>query len=167
MNRGPELFNTIRSVLAESGVCEQIADRVVTEVGELYLGAIHDAVLEHVDEGASAPRPQRLGLTETQAAMRWCPMVREVIEPDKKTQGIGNRYLDNGGGDYTNPAGARCIGSMCLCWRWDSKRRGHCGLVGPVTHQPPGEPRRITHRTALPRPDESIAKDLELIVDNE
>jgi hypothetical protein len=60
MNRGPELFNTIRSVLAESGVCEQIADRVVAEVGELYLGAIHDAVREHVDEGAPPPRPQRL-----------------------------------------------------------------------------------------------------------
>jgi hypothetical protein len=142
--------------------------RYDTEVGELLNEAVNDAVREHVGEGAPTPRQSRLGMTEAQAALRWCPMAREVIETDnKKTHGIGNRYLDNNGGDYTNPAGSRCIGSMCLCWRWDSERRGHCGLAGRVHYQPPGEPRRIPNRTPLSRPDENLAKDLELIGDNE
>jgi hypothetical protein len=168
MSRIPTVFNTIHRIIDGHGINEQVVDQLCAEVGELVNEAVSDAVREHVDTDASTPRPRRLGLTEAQAAMRWCPLVREVIdESDKKPRAIGNRYQDKGGGSYANPAGARCIGSMCLCWRWDSERRGHCGLAGPVTYQPPGEPRRIPNRTPLPRPDEGLAKDLELIVDNE
>jgi hypothetical protein len=169
MSRVPTLFNTVHRIIDGHGIDDNVVDQLCTEVGDLLNEAVADAVREHVGEGASTPaRPQRLGMTENQAAMRWCPMVREVIETNnKKTHGIGNRYLGNDGGDYTNPAGARCIGGMCLCWRWDSERRGHCGLAGLVAYQPPGEPRRIPNRTPLPRPDENLAKDLELIVDTE
>jgi len=160
-NSSPMLFSTIRRVLAESGVGEQVADLVVTEVGELYLDAVRDAVREHIDEGTT-PRQSHFGLTETEASMCWCPMAREATPVGKgpKDAAIGNRYVDRDGSDYANPAGARCIGSMCTCWRWDSKRRGHCGLAGPIAYQSLGEPRHIPHRTPLERPTASEQADL-------
>jgi hypothetical protein len=165
MSRVPTVFTTIRRLTDGLGIDENVVDQLCTEVGELLNEAVSDAVREHVDEGASAPRPPRFGMTEAQAAMRWCPMAREVVGP-KKSHGIGNRYLGDGADDYANPAGSRCIGAMCLCWRWDGEQRGHCGLAGPVIYQPPGEPRRIPHRTPLSRPPESLAHDLELTDDN-
>jgi len=156
--------STIHRVIAGLGVDGKVVDQLCAEVGELLNEAVNDAVREHVDEGASALRSQRLGLTENQAAMRWCPMVREVID---EAHAVGNRYQDISGDSCANPVGSRCIGSMCLSWRWDSERRGHCGLAGPITYQPLGEPRRIPDRTPLPRPHESLAQDLELIVDND
>jgi hypothetical protein len=96
-------------------------------------------------------------------------MAREVTPTGKgkKDAAIGNRYLDGDGqDDYANPAGCRCIGSMCLAWRWSDDLRGYCGLAGPVTYQPVGEPRRIPNRAPLRRPHESLARDLELIKDD-
>jgi hypothetical protein len=162
MNRGPELFNVIRNVLAESGVCEQIADRVVTEVGELYLGAIHDAVREHVDEGVARPRQGHLGMTAAEAAMRWCPHVREVtpVGKSKKDAQIGNRFIDRDGSHYSNPAGCGCISDHCMMWRSLDQLRGYCGLASRPHYQPLSEPRQLASRTPLERPTESEQQDL-------
>jgi hypothetical protein len=161
MSRVPTVFNTIHRIIDGHGIDDNVVDQLCTEVSELVNEAVHDAVREHIDESVPAPRPQRLGMTENQAALRWCPFAREVIEVGaKKTHGIGNRYLGSGEDDYANPAGCRCIGSMCLAWRWSDETRGYCGLAGPVIYQPVGEPRRVPNRRPLARPTASEQHDL-------
>jgi hypothetical protein len=114
------------------------------------------------DRFDNAGKPPLLGMTETDAAMRWCPHVREVtpVGKSKKDAAIGNRYLDKDSVDYANPAGCRCIASHCAAWRWLDPFRGCCGLAGPVIFQPPGEPRRLVNRTPLPRPTSTEQQDL-------
>jgi hypothetical protein len=108
------------------------------------------------------PPPRRLGHTELEAAMRWCPHAREATPAGKgpKDAAIGNRYIDRDGSDYANPAGCRCIGSLCMTWRWHDGLRGYCGLAGELRYQPPGEPRRLPNRHPLERPSESLAREL-------
>ncbi len=64
-------------------------------------------------------------MTEAQAKMKWCPLVR-VIEDDG-----GNRS------EKGVPAAALCIASECMAWRWGSTTQGFCGAFGV----PAGEPR--------------------------
>jgi hypothetical protein len=77
-------------------------------------------------------------VTEAEAAQRWCPLVREVTpvgKGGKRDIALGNRYTTDKD-DFTNPAGARCVGSVCMSWRWLSESRGHCGLAGATTCPP-------------------------------
>jgi hypothetical protein len=150
------LFNLIRRTVSAYGGSEQLADALVTEMGDEFLDSV-DARFSALH--AEKPPPRNLGMTELEAAMRWCPQAREVTALDKKTQHLGNRYLD-GEGDFANPAGCRCIGSYCLAWRWIDPLRGYCGLAGVPRFQPLGEPRRLTNRTPLERPHESLERDL-------
>jgi hypothetical protein len=116
------------------------------------------------DQVATQPasRPHRCGHTELEAAMRWCPHVREVTPVGKgpKDAQIGNRYVDRGGQEYANPAGCCCIAGYCMQWRWLDDLRGYCGLSGKPTYQPIGEPRRLPNRTPLERPTASEQVDL-------
>jgi hypothetical protein len=157
----PALFNTIRRVVDEFGGPPELASALCTEIGEEFLAAVYDQAREsfQLDEQPHG----RLGMTEVEASLRWCPHVREHTPVGKGTKdvAIGNRYLDsNGQDDYTNPAGCRCIGSMCLAWRWTDPQRGYCGLAGRPTYQPINEPRRVPHRSPLGRPTASEQVDL-------
>jgi hypothetical protein len=152
----PMLFNLIRRVVDEFGGPSGLADALCDQVGDQFFGAIADQAAEYRDD----PPPRHIGMTETESAVRWCPFTREVINLGKKDRLAGNRYLDADGSDYANPAGARCIGSLCMCWRWTDPFRGFCGAAGPVRVQPAGEPRRLPNRTPLPRPTASEQRDL-------
>lgn len=91
-------------------------------------------------------------ITEAEATLKWCPMVRYAIGPEETALAAVNR----------NPAldttlrwteHARCIGSACMSWRWTQivdptwapprtapacfmpgptvqSDRGYCGLAG-------------------------------------
>lgn len=54
-------------------------------------------------------------MTESQAKLKWCPMVRTLCTaPDASLQAVpANRLPD---GDFT---GTHCIGSECMMWRWE------------------------------------------------
>jgi hypothetical protein len=161
MNKGATIFNDIRNTVSEHGGSPALADELCTRVGD----EIEDAVGERFSQQfrEDDPPPRRLGWTELEAAMRWCPHAREHTPVGKGTKdvAIGNRYLDqNGQDDYTNPAGARCIGSMCMSWRWHDALRGYCGLAGEPRFQPLGEPPRLPNRHPLQRPSESLAREL-------
>jgi hypothetical protein len=151
------LFNTVRTVLGENGVSDTIADALIARVGDDLLNAVDDPAREsfQIDD---PPRP--VGMTETQASMRWCPMAREIVaNGTNRNVGIGNRYQAEGG-DYANPAGCRCIASGCMFWRWANARLGYCGLAGTITYQPANEPRNPVNRTPLERPNPGLAHNL-------
>lgn len=83
-------------------------------------------------------------VTEAEASARWCPEVRlgagsrmanGVIVVNSNTP-VCNR-VDIG--ENTAAILGRCVGSMCMMWRWmDSNntspnlRRGYCGLAGGI-----------------------------------
>ena len=158
MNRGLALFNTIRAVVNEFGGADELANALVDRIGDDFLDALQDQQSEYRDDNP----PRRLGHTELEAAMRWCPHVREVTPAGKgrKDAAIGNRYRDDDGTEYANPAGCCCIGSVCMAWHWLDATRGYCGLAGKPTYQPLGEPRPLTNRTPLERPTASEQIDL-------
>jgi hypothetical protein len=155
----PALFNTIRRLTEEFGGSEDLANALCDHVGDNFLDAVGDQVSEQWRDDAP---PRRLGHTEVEAAMRWCPHAREATAAGKaKDVAIGNRWIDREGqDDYANPAGCRCIGSQCMSWRWIDDLRGYCGLAGRPHFQPIGEPRRFPNRTPLPRPTASEQRDL-------
>jgi hypothetical protein len=78
-------------------------------------------------------------MTEEQAKTKWCPMVRGGLNVYPT---YGN--VQEPGPEQRNPAGARCIGSHCMMWRWTraaeqvrvrdeihlSSGEGRCGLAG-------------------------------------
>jgi hypothetical protein len=103
-----------------------------------------------------------LGHTELEAAMRWCPHVREVTPAGKgpKDAQVGNRYIDRDGSAYNNPAGCACVASYCMQWRWLDDSRSYCGVSGRPTFQPLREPRRLANRTPLERPTTGEQRDL-------
>jgi hypothetical protein len=150
------LFSLIRDVVDEFGGSDRLANELCDRVGEQFLDAVTDQAREYREEDPS----RRLGMTELEAAMRWCPFSCEVVDLGKKDHELGNRYLDSDGSDYANPAGSRCIGSICLMWRWSDPFRGYCGLAGRPSYRPLGEPRRLPNRTPLPRPSASEQADL-------
>jgi hypothetical protein len=153
----PALFNTVRTVLSENGVSETIADALTARLGDDFLDAVNDQPREsfQIDDP-----PRRVGMTETQASMRWCPMAREIVaNGTNRNVGMGNRYQAEGG-DYANPAGCRCIASACMFWRWANPRLGYCGLAGTITYQPANEPRNHVNRSPLERPNPGLAHDL-------
>jgi hypothetical protein len=158
--KAPAIFNTIRNVVNELGWPDEHANTLCDRVGEDFLDAVRDQQSEYRDD---SPPPRRLGHTEVEAAVRWCPLVREVTPVGKgaKDAAIGNRYIDKNGSEYANPAGCLCIGSVCMFWRWDDATRGHCGIAGPLVFQPIGEPRRLVNRTPLERPTASERVDLD------
>jgi len=73
-------------------------------------------------------------ITEEDAAMRWCPLVRHADE----TGGVFNRGYSPG--DYTNRQGGQgcgcnCIGSDCMMWGWEewpggTSNKGRCEAPG-------------------------------------
>jgi hypothetical protein len=115
------LCNGIRHVVAEHGRDDALADALCNFADDFVDEAVNDIARERLD--ISGPRPRqsntRLGLTETEASLRACPLARVVIADDRKPrdQAVGSRYQDPNGSDYTNPAACRCIGAMCLGWR--------------------------------------------------
>jgi len=158
MTRGPAIYNTIRNVVSEYGGGDNLADELCARLGDEFLDAVADQVSE---QWRDDPPLRRLGHTEIEAAMRWCPHVREATAAGKaKDIAIGNRYLDREGQDYANPAGCRCIASQCMAWQWLDSIRGYCGLAERPRFQPVGEPRRFPNRTPLPRPTASEQRDL-------
>lgn len=159
MNRLAAVYNKIRQVVDKHiGGNEALTRELCDVAGDEIPAAVQDALSEYRED----PPPRRLGMTEVQAAVRWCPLTREVTPVGKgaKDAAIGNRYIDKNGSEYANPAGCLCIGSVCMFWRWDDATHGHCGLAGPVTYQPIGEFRRLPTRTPLERPTASEQVDL-------
>jgi len=160
MNKGPAIYNTIRRVVSEFGGGEALADELCTRVGD----EIEDTVDERFAQQfrADDPPPRRLGHTELEAVMRWCPHVREVTPAGKgpRDVAIGNRYRNGDGQEYGNPAGCCCIASYCMAWKWLDATRGFCGMTEPPRYQPLGEPRRLVNRTPLGRPTSSEQADL-------
>jgi hypothetical protein len=155
------LYSRIRAAIdAHSGDNEAQARAVCDVVDHEITAATQDALSAYRED---SPPPRRLGHTELEAAMRWCPLTREVTPVGKGARDaqIGNRYVDRNGSEYSNPAGAACIGSVCMFWRWHDDLRGYCGNAGPPGHQPLGEPRRLTVRTPLERPTASERVDLD------
>jgi hypothetical protein len=154
------LYNTIRHVVGEHGGSDNLANELYDRIGDDF----HDAVGQQVRESYAIDEdpPRKLGHTELEASMRWCPLARQVtpVGKGKKDAQIGNRYLDADGADYANPAGCRCTGSYCMSWRWLDSLRGNCGLAGRPHFQPINEPRRLPNRTPLPRPTASEQFDL-------
>jgi hypothetical protein len=134
----PELIKAIYDVL-----CEQVESLAADRVDE----RLHQPGDLMADTRNSTPDVNHLGHTEVEAGQRWCPHVREVtpVGKGKKDVAVGNRFMTMKD-DYVNPAGARCIGSHCMAWRWTSEDRGHCGLAGPVLMMPAGEPRQLHDR---------------------
>jgi hypothetical protein len=88
----PALFNTIRRVVDEFGGPPELASALCTEIGEEFLAAVYDQAREsfQLDEQPHG----RLGMTEVEASLRWCPHVREHTPVGKGTKdvAIGNRY---------------------------------------------------------------------------
>jgi hypothetical protein len=161
MTKRTAIYNTIRSVVSEYGGGDKLADELCARLGDEILDAVNAQVSEQYRDDDPPPR-RGLGLTEVEAAMRWCPHAREATAAGKaKDVAIGNRYLDRERqDDYANPAGCRCIGSYCNAWRWLDDIRGYCGLAGRPHFQPVGEPRRLPNRTPLSRPTASEQRDL-------
>jgi hypothetical protein len=151
------IYNRVRAAIEAHGGSDAMAGAVCDVVGDEIAAATQDALSGYREED---PPPGRLGHTECEASLRWCPFAREIVELSKKATAVGNRYTDQNGSDYANPAGARCIGSHCMAWHWSDPLRGHCGIAGPVTFQPIGEPRRLANRTPLERPTPSEQVDL-------
>ena len=66
-------------------------------------------------------------MTEDEAKKKWCPMVRDGIEPMGNTAGDENRI----------PDWSLCIASDCMMWRWSEgngergigNEQGCCGLT--------------------------------------
>ena len=141
---GTQLYNRLRAVVDNHGHNQALARELCDVVGDEIAAAKQDALSGHLED----PPPKLLGMTEPEAAVCWCPLVREVTPVGKgaKDVAIGNRYIDKNGSEYANPAGCACIASNCMFRRWDSPTRGHCGLAGPVTYQPLGESRRRVSR---------------------
>lgn len=98
-------------------------------------------------------------MTEEEMKKTWCPHARVVIivEFDGKFIPVaGNRVIKSeivdlhSGEDRANPSSARCLGSTCSQWRWESEIEtdhdnrgyvsgryktyssidGYCGLAG-------------------------------------
>jgi hypothetical protein len=154
----PALFNLIRNVVDEFGGSDRLANELCDRVGDQFLDAVSSQVSEQYRDDEL---PRRLGHTELEAVMRWCPFVREVTSAGKsRNAAIGNRFTDRNGGEYGNPAGCCCVGSYCMSWRWIDDLRGYCGLAERPRFQPAGEPRRLPNRTPLPRPTASEQRDL-------
>jgi hypothetical protein len=63
-------------------------------------------------------------MTEEEAKMKWCPMVRYA------DCGANNASAVNRDGTWETNIIDRCIASDCMMWRWDDNYPdGHCGLV--------------------------------------
>ena len=157
--KGPAIFNILRRVVSEFGGSDELANALCDQVGENFLGAVTDQVHEQYrDEDP----PPRLGHSELEASLRWCPFVREVtpLGKSRKDVAIGNHYLGSEGGEYNNPSGCACSASYCMAWRWTDSLRGYCGLAGRPHFQPINEPRRFPNRKPLPRPSACEQCDL-------
>jgi hypothetical protein len=153
------IYNAIRDVIESYGGGDAAVRAVCDVVDDEIAAAVRDQMAEYRPEDRL---PSPVGLTETEAAARWCPFAREVtpVGKGKKDAAIGNRYLDSDGSDFANPAGCRCIASYCLAWRWFDDLRGYCGLAGKPAFQPMREPRRLPNRTPLKRPTAAEQVDL-------
>ena len=70
-----------------------------------------------------------LGLSEDQARTRWCPFARCYDSSDSGDNVTAtNRPLE-----YERKRTAiNCIASECMAWRATGRRRGYCGLAGPM-----------------------------------
>lgn len=62
---------------------------------------------------------------------KWCPFVRFHAEG---SNAVSNR---DEGIDDGNPGTSRCIGAVCMAWRWNEHKtddarthHGYCGLAG-------------------------------------
>ena len=100
------IYNSIRTVVDTHGGGEALARALCDVVGDEIAAATQDALSGYRED----PPPSRLGHTELEAALRWCPQAREVTPVGKgpKDVAIGNRYLDKNGCEYANPAGCSC-----------------------------------------------------------
>ena len=74
-------------------------------------------------------------MTEDEAKTKWCPFVR--INSISGDQFSFNRMdmtnAKNDSLEYRVGADleiARCIGSLCMAWRWQNSLDGYCGLAG-------------------------------------
>jgi len=54
--------------------------------------------------------------TEEEARQTWCPFVRFSRTLVPRDEPAANRW-----GDHINPELARCLGSECGVWRWDTE----------------------------------------------
>lgn len=92
------------------------------------------------DIGA-ATKKSRGGMmdTEEEAKKKWCPMARTCYTDAREGSSVSNRTIgpDGNGSTY----GARCLGSDCMMWRWETEicpekqeivnsNKGYCGLAG-------------------------------------
>lgn len=152
------IYNSIRALVDKHGGNEALASELCDVVGDEMPAAAQDALSGYRED----PPPSRVGHTELEASLRWCPFAREVTPVGKgaKDAALGNRFIDRNGSEYANPAGCACTASYCLSWRWIDALRGYCGLAGRPTYQPIGEPRRLESRTPLERPTSSEQVDL-------
>lgn len=157
--KGPAIFNTIRTVVDKFGASPELANALCDQLGDDFLDAVQE---QHAATYRDDDPPRRLGHTELEANLRWCPHVREVtpVGKGRKDVAIGNRYVDRDGSAYNNPAGCACAASYCMSWRWLDSLRGYCGLAGRPIFQPIGEPRQFPNRTPLERPTASEQTDL-------
>lgn len=72
------------------------------------------------------------GLTEQEAAGRWCPFARDFTDQDGKIATVNRgdpKMLDN-----------RCIGSRCMAWRWIESEYEHTITVHERGYGPPRPP---------------------------
>ena len=87
-------------------------------------------------------------MTEDEARQKWCPFARVAMisSSDIECPPCNRLAIDGVSGLEKNPAGARCIASDCMAWRWHTspaqaveinargnagaKAHGVCGLAG-------------------------------------
>jgi hypothetical protein len=146
-----KIAEAVRTHPGSPELVKAIYDVVRDEVESLAADRV-DELLHRSDELVAdtrnpTPDVNPAGHTEVEAGQRWCPHAREAtpVGKGKKDIAIGNRYLTMKD-DYPNPAGARCIASHCMSWRWAGAERGYCGLAGPVLMMPAREPRQLHDR---------------------
>lgn len=81
-------------------------------------------------------------MTEEEAKNMWCPMYRQPVSGSRSNRGFGGPFS----GDEP-----RCVGSMCMMWRWHTKLKhdgskfdtyitipgntGYCGLAGKPDYE--------------------------------
>jgi len=79
-------------------------------------------------------------MTEEEAKTKWCPMARLVAGQETDEYGVTlvpDNQVSFNRMAYTKetklPAGAYCVASDCMMWRWyndGGRDQGYCGLGG-------------------------------------
>lgn len=74
--------------------------------------------------------------TPSNAGTRWCPFARTISHGYNHNGDVIDSVANNRTSEGDPDVGARCIGPMCMAWRWQDQHTGYCGLAGRPTDPP-------------------------------